>query len=271
MEAQLRAGSSERYSLSPSSITVKPGQSVAVDVRLRVLRFASKQKAVEQGQRDIFHIKARILLLVGTSNLQLLQHTAFCSGVLAALVTARLSLFSAISTYSCPPVQAAYFEQKFYSTFYLAPEELNMDSDKPQSSSRRPEPISRTSIPQLRSRSPPAATALAASGRDAAAAAPPLQAKGPQQSRQSPRGQHPAAAAAAGQSGAAGRLPVVGLQHGHATDGHAAPLEDPSLQHLHYGEPAVPAAQPSMDSEPQPSLSPRCDAAAVSSGAIYPC
>lgn len=58
VEAQLRAGSPERYSLSPSSITVKPGQSVTVDVRLRLLRFANKQKAVEQGQRDIFHIKA---------------------------------------------------------------------------------------------------------------------------------------------------------------------------------------------------------------------
>eukprot|EP00891_Asterochloris_glomerata_P000304 jgi/Astpho2/304/Aster-02189 len=218
VEAQLRAGSPERYSLSPSSITVKPGQSVTVDVRLRLLRFANKQKAVEQGQRDIFHIKA--------------------------------------ST-----AGAAYFEQKFYSTFYLAPEELNMDLDTPQSSSRRPEPIARASMPRLRSRSPPGATMLAAAGRDAAAAALaqlPPQAERPQQGRQSPRGHHPAAAAAAGaQSGAAGRLPDVGSQHGHGTDGHAAPLEDPSLQHLYYGEQAVPAAQPSVVSEPQPSLSPR--------------
>ena len=159
-------------------------------------------------------------------------------------------------------MQAAYFEQKFHSTFYLAPEELNMDSDKAQSSGRRLEPISRSSLPRLRSRSPPGATALAASGRDAAAPAPaqpPLQAEGPDQGRQSPRGQHPAAAAAGGQAGAAGRLPVVGIQHGCGTDSPAAPLEDPSLQHLHHGEQAVPAVQPSMDSEP--SLSPRCEAA----------
>ena len=185
-------------------------------------------------------------------------------------MTARLVLLSAIITKSLPSVQAAYFEQKFYSTFYLAPEELNMDSDKPQSSSRRPEPASRASMRRLRSRSPPGATALAASGRDAAPAAlarPPLQAEGPEEGSQSPRGQHPAAAAAAGhQSGAAGRLPVVGIEHAHGTDSHAAPLEDPSLQHLHYGEQAVPAAQPSMDSEAQPSLTPRCEAASQENG-----
>lgn len=154
-----------------------------------------------------------------------------------------------------------------------------MDLDTPQSSSRRPEPIARASMPRLRSRSPPGATMLAAAGRDAAAAALaqlPPQAERPQQGRQSPRGHHPAAAAAAGaQSGAAGRLPDVGSQHGHGTDGHAAPLEDPSLQHLYYGEQAVPAAQPSVVSEPQPSLSPRCDAAspedvALSSGGMCP-
>ena len=190
---------------------------------------------------------------------------SLCYGGPAALVTARLALLSAITAGFLPPVQAAYFEQKFHSTFYLAPEELERDSDKPQSSSRRPEPISRTSMPRQRSRSPPGGTTLAASGRDAAAAAapaqPPLQAEGPEQGRQSSRGQHPAAAAAGDQSGAAGRLPVVGMQHGLGTDGHAAPLEDPSLQHLYYGEQAVPAAQHSMDLEPQPSLSPRCEAA----------
>ncbi|KAK9818004.1 hypothetical protein WJX72_005629 [[Myrmecia] bisecta] len=86
VEATIRAGSSDRYSVSPTSICLKPGQSATVDVRLRVLRFAQKKKAVEQGQRDIFHVKA------------------------------------------------TYFDQKFFATFFLAPEELGPGTavDKPQ-------------------------------------------------------------------------------------------------------------------------------------------
>jgi hypothetical protein len=56
-EAEIRAGSSDRYTVSPASIRLRPGESATVDVRLKVLRFANKQKAVEQGQRDAFHIK----------------------------------------------------------------------------------------------------------------------------------------------------------------------------------------------------------------------
>ncbi|DBA92530.1 TPA: hypothetical protein ACH3X1_002761 [Trebouxia sp. C0004] len=74
VEATLRAGSSDRYTISPAKFVLKPHQSIDIDVRLRILRYAQKQKAVQQGQRDIFHIKA------------------------------------------------AYFEQKFYATFFLAPE-----------------------------------------------------------------------------------------------------------------------------------------------------
>ena len=57
VEATLRAGSSDRWTVSPTKLVLKPQQSIDVDVRLRVLRFAQKQKAIKQGQRDIFHIK----------------------------------------------------------------------------------------------------------------------------------------------------------------------------------------------------------------------
>ena len=57
VEASLRAGSSDRWTVSPTKLVLKPQQSVDVDVRLRILRFAQKQKAIQQGQRDIFHIK----------------------------------------------------------------------------------------------------------------------------------------------------------------------------------------------------------------------
>ena len=57
VEATLRAGSSDRWTISPTKLFLKPQQSTDIDVRLRVLTFAQKQKAIQQGQRDIFHIK----------------------------------------------------------------------------------------------------------------------------------------------------------------------------------------------------------------------
>ena len=59
VEATLRPGSPERWTLVPVSILLPPKQSVDVQLRLRVLRFAQRRKAQEHGQRDIFHIKAR--------------------------------------------------------------------------------------------------------------------------------------------------------------------------------------------------------------------
>ncbi len=59
VEATIRPGSTDRYAVSPSTICLKPGKSVDVDVRLRVLKYVQKKKAVEQGVRDIFHIKVR--------------------------------------------------------------------------------------------------------------------------------------------------------------------------------------------------------------------
>ena len=63
VEATVRAGSPERYSLSPASIALKPGESTCIDVRLRILKFAAKRKAIEQGQRDIFHIKVTFVVV----------------------------------------------------------------------------------------------------------------------------------------------------------------------------------------------------------------
>ena len=68
VEATLRAGSSDRWNVSPTELVLKPQQSIDVDVRLRVLKFAQKQKAIQQGQRDIFHIKVIVkVLLAGGS------------------------------------------------------------------------------------------------------------------------------------------------------------------------------------------------------------
>lgn len=57
IEASLRPGSPERWTLTPVSILLPPKQSVDVQLRLRVLRFAQRRKAQEHGQRDVFHIK----------------------------------------------------------------------------------------------------------------------------------------------------------------------------------------------------------------------
>jgi hypothetical protein len=57
VEASLRPGSCERYTLHPQQIRLKPGQTTEVEIKLKVTRFAQVEKAVEQGQRDTFHIK----------------------------------------------------------------------------------------------------------------------------------------------------------------------------------------------------------------------
>ncbi|GLC48074.1 hypothetical protein PLESTB_000056300 [Pleodorina starrii] len=57
VELTVKPGSSERYTVVPSSLRLRGGEAASVEVRLRVLRFVQRQKAVEQGHRDIFHIK----------------------------------------------------------------------------------------------------------------------------------------------------------------------------------------------------------------------
>jgi hypothetical protein len=61
VDASIRCGSSDRYTVSPTAFSLKPGHSCTVEVSLRLLRFAQKRKAVEQGQRDVLHIKVCIL------------------------------------------------------------------------------------------------------------------------------------------------------------------------------------------------------------------
>lgn len=59
LEATLRAGSAERYTITPSTFQLAGGKSIDVDIRLKVTRFGNKKKATEQGQKDVFHIKVR--------------------------------------------------------------------------------------------------------------------------------------------------------------------------------------------------------------------
>ncbi len=57
VDASIRCGSSDRYTVAPASFSLKPGHSCNVEVCLRVLKYAQKRKAAEQGQKDVFHIK----------------------------------------------------------------------------------------------------------------------------------------------------------------------------------------------------------------------
>jgi len=57
LECEIRAGSSDRYSVVPSSFRLRPGEGADVSVTLKVLRFGQRAKAVEQGQRDWFTVK----------------------------------------------------------------------------------------------------------------------------------------------------------------------------------------------------------------------
>lgn len=59
VELELRPGSSDRYTISPSSLRIAAGAAATVSVTLKLLKFAQRQRAIEQGQRDNFHIKVR--------------------------------------------------------------------------------------------------------------------------------------------------------------------------------------------------------------------
>lgn len=59
LEATIRAGSAERYTVTPSTLQLAGGKSIDVDIRLKITRFGNKKKATEQGQKDVFHIKVR--------------------------------------------------------------------------------------------------------------------------------------------------------------------------------------------------------------------
>jgi len=60
VEASVKSGASERYSVTPSTFRLKPNESLALEIKLRVLKFANRQKAIDQGHRDVFHVKVSI-------------------------------------------------------------------------------------------------------------------------------------------------------------------------------------------------------------------
>lgn len=64
VDVSVRPGSSDRYSVHPERLVIKPGDVGTVDIKLKILRFASMKKATLQGQRDIFHIKAKTTRLL---------------------------------------------------------------------------------------------------------------------------------------------------------------------------------------------------------------
>lgn len=58
VEGDVRPGSSDRYSVTPSSFRLKPGDALELTVTLKLgSNFAQRQRAVETGQRDPFYIK----------------------------------------------------------------------------------------------------------------------------------------------------------------------------------------------------------------------
>lgn len=68
VEGDIRPGSTDRYSVTPSSFRLRPGESTEVTVTLKLdSKFAQRQKAVDSGQRDSFYIKVALLvrLLLG--------------------------------------------------------------------------------------------------------------------------------------------------------------------------------------------------------------
>ncbi|GIL54010.1 hypothetical protein Vafri_9567 [Volvox africanus] len=57
VELTVKPGSTDRYTVAPTTLRLKAEETAVVEIRLRVVRFAQRQKAVEQGHRDVFHIK----------------------------------------------------------------------------------------------------------------------------------------------------------------------------------------------------------------------
>lgn len=112
LELTVKPGSVERYTITPSSLRLRSEESALVEVRLRVLRFAQKQKAVEQGHRDVFHIKVRYADSSSTRLQNCWAQDAHTRG----------------PQQSCPStprpgfLQGSHFDQKFYATFFLQPD-----------------------------------------------------------------------------------------------------------------------------------------------------
>ncbi|CAL8462495.1 g2028 [Coccomyxa elongata] len=92
VEATIQCGSNDRFEVIPSKIFLKSGHSCQVQVKLKVLKYVQKKRAAEQGQRDVFRIKA------------------------------------------------TYFDQKFYATFFLAPDEAGVGPSTAPRALRDPTP-----------------------------------------------------------------------------------------------------------------------------------
>lgn len=73
VECQIKAGASDRYSISPSGqVRLGPRESAELTIRLKVLKFANRKKAIE-GHRDVFHIKVRACMLGSDSRVDWLK------------------------------------------------------------------------------------------------------------------------------------------------------------------------------------------------------
>jgi hypothetical protein len=58
VEGDVKASSSDRYSITPSSFRLRPGESAELTVSLRLdPKFAQRRKAIDSGQRDAILIK----------------------------------------------------------------------------------------------------------------------------------------------------------------------------------------------------------------------
>lgn len=58
VDGEVKASSSDRYSIHPASFRLKPGEATELTVSLKLdFKFAQRRKAIETGQRDAFFIK----------------------------------------------------------------------------------------------------------------------------------------------------------------------------------------------------------------------
>ena len=120
VEATVKPGASDRYKVTPSIIKLKANETVAIEITLRVLKFANRQKAIDQGHRDIFHVK------VCEKSSCAWASWASCMGLGKGISPVKMLSSVAIGPNTCctPPVTVAqgdFFDQKFYATFFLSP------------------------------------------------------------------------------------------------------------------------------------------------------
>lgn len=162
VEATIRPGSPERYVVSPSNIWLKPGESVDIEICLKLLKYAHVKKAVSQGQRDIFHIKVHKeiflfkkqawMFLAMLAIWYLLFATAPCGKQILNILRKTLIsiLYLGISNHPLGSedenvitrlvlklihlnvcLQSKFFDQKYYATFFLDPEATDAQTQQP--------------------------------------------------------------------------------------------------------------------------------------------